>query len=85
MTEYTDPAYQIEQRIYRTRDPVTVGDKVGYLDFWTSSPSKAKNLSLDKPGRLFESLTLSQIDEMTPIQIEKARRAWESVCCVVLD
>lgn len=67
-----------QKKIYRSRQPITHDGKTGYIDFWTSNESKARVEAEQSPDRIFEALTLSDIDKFNPNQRLKALAAFES-------
>ncbi len=67
-----------EKKIYRSRQPVTNNlGQTGYLDFWTSSYSRAKEESSKSEDRILEEVTLEQIQKMPPGSFARASAAWE--------
>lgn len=67
-----------EQKIYRSRQPVTQNGVTGYIDFWSKDLERAKCTHSQSPDRILESLTLSDIKNLTPGQQVKAMSAWQN-------
>lgn len=64
--------------IYRARQPVTVDGRTGYLDFWSKDLDKVLDNVSGSPDRVFQTLTLSDIEKLPPGQKLKAMHAWEN-------
>lgn len=64
------------RRIYRSRQPIVVDGQHGFADFWSANELRARSEAAAAPGRIFEALTLADIERFTPAAQLKARAAW---------
>jgi hypothetical protein len=62
--------------IYRSRQPIVVEGRSGFADFWTANELRARQEAAAAPGRLFETLSESDIAKLPPAAQLKARAAW---------
>jgi len=67
-----------QKKIFRSRQPIVVGELSGYADFWTADRTRAELETSKSPDRVLEAFTEESINTLPVGQRVKALSAWHN-------